>query len=635
MSDRRKKKSGIFVWIIMGLLVLGLGGFGLTGAFQTTGATTVATVGEEEITADAYLGTLQQDLLRAAEQFGQNITFEQARLFGLDQTSLRRQLTFAALANEARRLNLSVGDATVRAALLANPAFQLADGSFSEDTYDLVLNQQRMTRAEYEDLIRKDQTQTLLSTAISGAVGPQPTSTRVLMDFIGETRDLVWAKIDASALPDETPAPDGVAIQAYYDANPEAFTTPEIRKITYAMLTPDMVAAGLEISEEAIREFYEAQTDIFNTPEQRVLDRIVFANQQDAEDAMARINAGTAGFDDIAREQSVPVSEYALGAVRADAVSEQAAALLFATGDTGIFGPVESAFGPAIFRVNASFAGNTITLDEARPDIRDALAAEQASSLMLTKIGDIDDLIAGGATLEELADETEMELFTIDYSTDSTEEISTDPAFIAEATSAEPGEERDLIELSNGGILALRVDEVIPATLRSLNESRDQAVEGAKAEATQKRVEAFAEELAAQVEAGADLSATLGALGIGLTTESNVTRTSPPNALPPQVALGLFEQAEGEARSYPTEDGAIIVQVNKVRPFDPESDNGKSFLAQAEAQVKGDIASDIYILYANAVLDNADVTVNQGLIDQILASIGSGAVSDGHPELGH
>ncbi len=175
MSDVRKKKSGVFVWAVMGFLVLGLGGFGLTGAFQTSGGSTVATVGNEEITADAYLGTLQQDLRRASQQYGQNISFDQARLLGIDQSSLRRQLTLAALANEAKRLNLSVGDATVRDVLLANPAFQIAEGVFSEATYDLVLNQQQITRAEYEDLLRQDQTQTLVSSAISGAIGPQKT----------------------------------------------------------------------------------------------------------------------------------------------------------------------------------------------------------------------------------------------------------------------------------------------------------------------------------------------------------------------------------------------------------------------------------------------------------------------------
>jgi len=629
MTETRKKKSGVFVWAVMGFLILGLGGFGLTGAFQTSGGSTVASVGDEKISADAYLTALQQDLQRASQDFGQNITLDQARIFGIDQSSLRRQLTLAALTNEAKRLNLSVGDEAVRDALLASPAFQIAEGVFSEATYDLVLNQQRMTREAYETLLRNDQTQNVISRAVSGAIGPQDTSARVLMDFIGETRDIIWAEIDASTLSTETETPSGPALQAYYDANPDAFTTPETRKISYAMLTPEMLAADVEISDEAIQEVYDAQKDFFNTPERRIVDRIIFGNADDAAAAMVRLDAGEASFEDIATERNLTANEYGVGVVRANQLSTAAAALLFASSETGLYGPVAATLGPAIFRVNAALDGTTVSLEDAREDIRNALASEQSGTLMLTKIGEIDDLVAGGASLEELADESDMVLFTIDYSAASTDDITADAAFILEAISAEVEQERDLIELENGGILVLRVNEIAPAALRSFEDSRAQAVVGATAAATLQRVQDYADELVAQIAAGADLSATLSALGVTPNIGVRVTRTSPPAGLSPLLGQALFSQEDGTAKAYPTETGAIIIDVSRVQAFDPLSDNGKTFLSQAETQVKDDIASDMYILFANAVLGSSEVTVNQGMIDQILVSLGSSA-NTGH-----
>ncbi|MBL1437783.1 MAG: SurA N-terminal domain-containing protein [Rhodobacteraceae bacterium] len=621
MTETRKKKSGVFVWGVMGFLILGLGGFGLTGAFQTSGGSTVASVGNEEISADAYLNGLQQDLRRASQQFGQNITLAQARIFGIDQSSLRRQLVLAALTNEAKRLNLSVGDEAVRDVLLSNLNFQVGGGVFSEATYDLVLNQQRITREEYESLLRSDKTQTVISGAISGAVGPQETAARVLMDFIGETRDIIWAEVDASVLADEATDPTEAEIQAYYDANPEAFTTPETRKITYAMLSPQMLATDLEITDEAILEVYDDRQSLYNTPERRIVDRIIFGSADDAAEAMARLDTGDVSFEDIAGERNLTANEYSIGIVRANQLSTAAAELLFASSEPGLYGPVAATLGPAIFRVNAALDSSTVSLEDARADIRDALAAEQAGSLMLTKIGNIDDLIASGASLEELADETDMVLFTIDYSTAATEHITTDPAFNVEALTADIDEERDLIELANGGILALRVNEIAPAALRSLSEARAEVVAGATAAATVQRVQDYADELVAQIGAGADLAATLGALEITPNIAVRVTRTSPPSGLPPLMALEFFDQAEGEAKAYQTATGAIIIEVSRVQIFDPLSDDGKTFLAQAQTQLKDDIASDIYILFANAMLGSADVTVNQGMIDQIILSL--------------
>ena len=629
MTERRKKKSGIFVWAVMGFLILGLGGFGLTGAFQTSGGSTVASVGDVEVSANDYLSGLQQDLQRTSQQIGQNITLEQAQLFGIDQSSLRNQLTLAALSNEANRLNLSVGDDAVRTRLLANPAFQATQGVFSEAAYDLILNQQRTTRNEYEDLLRNDQTQSVISTAVSGAIGPQGTSARVLVDFVGETRDVIWAEIDASVLTDETPTPDAAAIQAYYDGNPDSFTTPETRNITYAMLSPEMLAEGIEIADDAILEVYDARQDIYNTPERRIVDRIIFGTADDAAAAMLRLDAGEASFEEIAAERNLTANEYGIGIVRANQLSTAAAELLFASTEPGLFGPVEATLGPAIFRVNAALDASTTALEDVRGEIRDALAAEQAGTLMLTKIGDIDDLIASGASLEELADETDMQLFAIAYSTDSDEDITADAVFNLEAVTAELGQERDLVELENGGILALRVDEIVPAELRSLEASAEQALAGATEAATFERVQAYADELVAQVAAGADLSATLSALGVTPNIAPATTRVSTPAGLSPSMGQALFNQNEGEAKAYPTPTGAILLEVSRVQPFDPLTDDGKAMLSQAETQVKEGIANDIYILFANAMLNSAEVTVNQGMIDQILQGQG-GYSAGGH-----
>ncbi len=632
-SETRKKKTGILVWIIMGLLVLGLGGFGLTGAFQTTGATKIATVGDQEVTADRFIIGLQQDLRRASQQLNQNITLDQARLLGIDQTSLRRQITLAALANESDRLSLSVGNASVRDALLANPAFQVSEGIFSEATYDLVLRQQNMTRPEFEDLLRSDETLKLVNTAISGGIGPQGTAARILMDFIGETRNLSYATIDESVLTTPTPPPDEPAIIAYYDANPDAFTTPEIRKITYAQLTPEIVANSIDIPESDIQAYYDAQSAQFNSPAQRIVDRLVFTNIEDATTSRQRLDAGTATFQDIADEFNQPLHQVQLGAVRATQLSEPAAAEIFGTDEPGLFGPLESADGPALYRVNATMAAQNVPLDDARDAIRASLSSEQAKTRMQTDIGNIDDLIAGGASIEDLAKETDMQLGSIDYSVQATDPITADAAFATEALAAEVGQERDLVELANGGIFALRVDKIIPARLLPLSEARDQAIAGATAAATIARVQAYTEELKAQIDAGADLTATVSALGLKAINDPNASRTSPPTDLPPLIGQDVFNQDQGAAISYPVAEGAIIVQVNSITPFDPESADGKSFLAQAESQMKTDIGDDLYAMYANGIVGLTDVTVNQGLIDQILA--GGGGVSDGHPELGH
>jgi len=621
MNETRKKKNGVFIWGVMGFLILGLGGFGLTGAFQTAGGSTVATVGDQEISADRFLTALQQDVNRAAEQFGEPISFAQAQLFGIDQQSLRRQVTLAALANEADRINLSVGDEAVRKALLASPAFQIGGGVFSEATYDLVLQQQRMTRAEYENLLRVDQTQNIVSGAVSGAVGPQTTAARVLMDYIGETRSLTWAEITPEILPNALETVDEPTARAFYDANPEAFTIPETRKLTYVIISPEIRAKGIEVPEVDIRALFETRQEFMNTPAQRIADRIIFANMEDATAAMGRITSGEASFADIASERGLTLEQASIGTVRATQLSTEAADMVFGTEETGVYGPVAGTLGPAIFNINAAIPATIVAFEDVRDQFRDEIATEQAQSLLASKLGHIEDLIAGGVTLEDIAGDSDMELRQFDLNANTEAELGLDAAFFAEAYSASAGEERDLVELPGGTVVALRVDEIIPPRLQPFEDVAEQANAAATSAANLEAATAYAQELKAQVEAGADLSATLGAIGTAPNVATNVTRTNTPSGLPPSVGQDIFGLEAEAVATFPSENGAYIIRIDSVAPFDPESVNGQSFLSQAEAQIKEDITNDIYILFAGGVVANTDITINQGMISQILSRV--------------
>ena len=78
-------------------------------------------------------------------------------------------------------------------------------------------------------------------------------------------------------------------------------------------------------------------------------------------------------------------------------------------------GPVSTDLGPALFRVNGRLAARTTSFEEARPELRDALAADRARRAIDSRIEPVENLLAGGATIEDLAAETEMRMGQIDW----------------------------------------------------------------------------------------------------------------------------------------------------------------------------------------------------------------------------
>ena len=170
---RTKGKSTV-VWILMGMLLLGLGGFGVTN-FSGSASGEIGAVGDTEIGTDDYLRAIRSEMQGFSAQTGQNMTAEQARALGVPQTVQARLFAAAALEDEARRLGVSVGDEAVLRQVTGAPGFQGAGGSFDAARYNDVLRNEGLSAAQFEEDVRMDEARLMLQRAVVGGVSAPPT----------------------------------------------------------------------------------------------------------------------------------------------------------------------------------------------------------------------------------------------------------------------------------------------------------------------------------------------------------------------------------------------------------------------------------------------------------------------------
>ncbi|MDZ7909611.1 MAG: peptidylprolyl isomerase [Gemmobacter sp.] len=97
---------------------------------------------------------------------------------------------------------------------------------------------------------------------------------------------------------------------------------------------------------------------------------------------------------------------------------------------------------------------------------------DAARRAIADKVEAVDDLLAGGATLQDLAQEQGMELGTLDFTDQSDEKIAGYPAFRAAAQQVQEGDFPEAVLLADGGLVALQLDEIVPATPIPLDEAR-------------------------------------------------------------------------------------------------------------------------------------------------------------------
>ena len=168
MAAGMKNLSKTFVWILMGLLMLGLAGFGAVNLSGTV--RTVAQVGDEVVPINAYVRELQREIRAVEAQTGQALQMSQAQELGLGQLALSRLTALAALNNEVAQLGVSIGDENLQKEIVAIPAFQGVDGNFDRETYQFQLEQAGMTDAEFESDLRKESARTIVQGAVVGGV---------------------------------------------------------------------------------------------------------------------------------------------------------------------------------------------------------------------------------------------------------------------------------------------------------------------------------------------------------------------------------------------------------------------------------------------------------------------------------
>lgn len=610
------KPKEIVVYVLLALLVLSLTGFGISsfgGSVRSLGK-----VGDTDIPIDGYVNALQQQRNALSEQLGRPVTMAEARQFGIDRSALQQVIAATALDNEAARIGLSVGDEQVRDQIFSFSAFQGPDGGFDRDAYEYILEQNGLDPASFEENLRIETARTLLQSAVLGGLDMPDGYGAAIYGYVAEQRSYVWAELTEADLPDPIPAPTDAQLSAFLTANTPLFTTPATRDVTYVLLAPDMLTADITLSEDELRAEYDARLDDFVIPESRLVARLVFPDADSAAAARARLDAGEVSFAALVEDRGLSLEDVDLGEVRRADLGAAGDAVFAAEG-AAIIGPIDTDLGPALFQVNGILPAQETTFNEARAQIEADLRARIAADLVADEAEPIENLLAGGATLEEIADETRMAIGTATLTEDDATGLMSDPVFADAALALAEGDFPELLTLSDGRLAALRLDALTPPRLPDMAEIRDDLAAAWRAGERQSRLMARAEDLARiATETGAPFS-TMGLRPA--TTSLGLTRDQVPDTAEAALAATAFALAPGATGAAAGGDKVYVLRLLDVIPADQDDQDG-AFLRSLLAQQAGQgLIQDVIDIYAAALQAEAGLSLDQAAINGVNAQI--------------
>ena len=611
-KPRKRKASNTLVWILMGLLVAGLAGFG-TARF-TGGAQSVASVGDREVSANEYARGLNLALVNLERQTGQQLSLQQAQLFGVSQQVLGELMIAAALDNETDSIGFSAGDERLARRVGELPGFVGIDGKFDRVVYQSTLDRAGLTIADFEAQLRDELARQVLESAVTGGIDAPRAATRAFLDYLATKRDVSFVTLGEADLSAPIAAPDDSQLRGYHSEHADQFFVPETKVMTYAWLTPDMLVDGISVDDSVLRAAYDARSDEFNRPERRLVERLVFGDQAEAEAAAARVETGEIDFPGLVAERGLDLADIDLG----DATQAQLGAAgdaVFALTETGVSRVITSDIGPAIFRLNAILYAQITPFDAARDRLHEDYALSEARRQIADISVEADDLLAGGATIEELTDETALDLGQIDYAPGSIADIAEFDNFHPIAGQVSADDFPQVEALDGGGIFALRLDAVRDQRRQSFDEARAEVEAAWRAEAVAAALTTQAESLASDIGAGTPVAE----LGLSFSVKTGLTRQDPLPELPAAAFSAIFEMLPGEIRVLGEGTQVALIRLDDVTVPDI-TDEATAAQSQAiQSQLARGIAQDIFQLYSIALQSEAGITLNQSMINAVHA----------------
>ena len=609
----KKSITNTAVWILMGLLILGLGGFSV-GNFGGN-IRSVGSVGETPIGLSDYSRALQANIRAESAGQGSPISFAQAQAQQIDQLTLAQLVASTALEEEARLMGVSIGDVNLSDQIKSIQQYQGLNGEFDRDAYRFALEQNGQTEAQFEQNLRSEVARTLLQGSVAAGVELPEVYGDTLMNYIGERRNITWAMLDRDNLITGLADPDDADLMTYHNSHLPDFTTPEVKDITFAWLTPEMIIDTVEVDEESLRALYEERTDEFNKPERRLVERLAFGDSAEAQAALARVTAQEVSFDDLVSERGLALSDVDMGDVSLIELGDVGAAI-FAADAGDVIGPLDTDIGPALFRINGVLQAQSTSFEDAEPMLRDELASDRARRVIDAQIEDIDDLLAGGATVEDLAKETDMQLGQISWHPGMTDDIGAYDAFRTAAGIITTGDFPEVVKLEDDGIFAMRLNKVVEPQIQPLADVRAEAEAGWR-QAT--IVASLREQVTPALDklgAGEEFSDH----GMAQTTSLEVTRSAFQPDAPAEFIDTVFDMKEGVPQILDGEGRIFVLRLDSIAPPDTEDEE----LARLRDVISNDastgLAQDFAQALANDIRQRSEIELDQYAINAVHAN---------------
>ena len=476
----RSRVSGFFGILLIAILVIAFGLWGIADTFTGFSNAEIASVGDQKIERTEYQIRYLQRSQELARQLGTPLTAAEARNLGIEAQILTNMLGSAALRQAASDIGLAHGDAAIAQSIFEDANFAGPSGTFDEPTFRAVLQQNGLTEKLFvEDQRRFHVIEQLSAATVDNGLVPQPLVDELYKYFL-ERRVARYLILTLDET-DEIGEPTDEELESFFEQTKLRFADPERRSAQALVVSPARFAELISIDEASLREEYELNIDKYSVAEKRAIDQLVLADDSEVE-AVRNLLAEEAGFAEIVNAVGQTLDNTDLGKVeRGDLISADLAEKAFAMQAGEISDIIEGPLGYVVLRVREITAGATLPLELVQDQLRSEIVYERALDDMIAFSETVEDELAGGETLSNIGQRFDLDVIELDaINSDGKTADDKTPLLLSRYDTIAPmlfesavGEELPVMEMEDGTYVWVRLTGITPSAVPPLADIKE------------------------------------------------------------------------------------------------------------------------------------------------------------------
>ncbi len=400
LNSMRKGVSSWFIKILLALLIISFGLWGIGDIFTGGNKSLLAKVGKYDIDQRDFLKEYSINLQNLSQQLGKKISPNEANTFGLVNQTLGTMITDLMYKQIIEDYGMYINNSSVKKEIYSIPGFIDSSGSFNKFAFERYLNITGQTEQEVIDKIKNDIAKRQIFISVSSGFSTPKDIIKKLYNHREEKRKISFIELTNNAYTIENI--DNADLVSYYDKNNKSFLSPELRSFSYLNISPKEISKEINVSKDSILERYNQDKSLYFKPEERTIIQLIANNESDILNAIKIIKEKNIdNYDDIKNINFSNINHSQLEKIKWNELPKELSDLIFNINKNEWSEPYKSSLGWHLIYVKTVYSEGIIPFEKVKDKIKNEIQLDKAYDTIYQISNQLEDQLASGKSLAE------------------------------------------------------------------------------------------------------------------------------------------------------------------------------------------------------------------------------------------